>query len=240
MTSSPRRWCLHLRVFRALNRVDFLFRLLMENKKFRETAFYNSMFWNKLWPWCFFLIGFRISKLILQGCTLRKSDSPTCYQVKSGQTRQRVCLFWCCFIVSGARRCFFRGRRWKVSLAVSNLSSYSDLKRLKHAMILQCIIGFHVAPCPKTPAWQQHVQQLTSKFSSAIETTGAVGTFCSKDFRNSLHSALFWGMWMCKSTCAMQGHVRTISDIDVEQGKMMDHQASYRPREKKMLRIGDR
>ena len=82
----------------------------------------------------------------------------------------------------------------KVEGIVSNLSAYSDLERLKHAMIMQCIIGFHVAPCPKTPAWQQHVQQLTSNFSSAIETTGAVGTFCSKDFRNSLHSALFWGM----------------------------------------------
>lgn len=50
------------------------------------------------------------------------------------------------------------------------------------------------------------------------------------------------GACECANTCAMQGHVRTISDIDVEQGKMMDHQASYIPREKKMLclRIGDR
>ncbi len=104
-------------------------------------------------------------------------------------------------------------------------------------MIMPCIIGFHVDESPKTPAWQQHGQQLISKFSSAIEATGAVGTFCSKDFRNSLRSALFWGMWMCNVAMC---HAMTCEDnIDVERYKIMDHDTSLMPQEKDARMGGD-
>ena len=141
--SPPSFWCLHLRVFVPSTGSVFCFASWWKTKS-AVKLFFTTRFCETRLAMMLSLIGFLsgVSKLILE----QLYDSPTCYQVKSGQTLQRVyprkkirclegrarLLVLIFIIVSGARRCFFEGegerKFFNFFSIVRNLSAYTDKK----------------------------------------------------------------------------------------------------------------